>query len=127
MIDKDALFKPRLPEREIDVAGVGTVRVRGLSRPEGFEVKQVKGEREIEVAILSRALVDPALSADEVRAWQDAATAGELEPVVAAVLELSGLVPPTMREAVASFRGEPDETAGVRTGPDAGDDRGPPA
>ncbi len=126
MIEKEALFKARLPEREVDVAGVGTVRVRGLSRPEGFEVKQVKGEREIEVAILSRALVDPTLSADEVRQWQAAATAGELEPVVTAVLELSGLVPPSMREAVNSFRVQPHEEDGVPPGPPPGDDGGPP-
>lgn len=126
MIDKDALFKPRLPEREVEVEGLGLLRVRGLSRPEGFDVKAVKGERDIEVAILSRAMVDPALTADEVRAWQAAAPAGELEPVVAAVLELSGLVPPSMREAVLSFRGEPDEASGVPRGPAVGDDGGPP-
>lgn len=126
MIDKDLLFKARLPERDVDIDGVGTVRVRGLSRPEGFEVKQVKGEREIEVAILARALVDPPLTDSDVRAWQEAATAGELEPIVAAVLELSGLVPPTMREAVASFPGEPDEAVRVSPGPPTGDVGGPP-
>jgi hypothetical protein len=46
---------------------------------------------ELEVLILTRALVDPALTEDDVREWQKASDAGEIELVTRAIAELSGL------------------------------------
>ncbi|HEX6969408.1 MAG TPA: hypothetical protein VF174_11455 [Micromonosporaceae bacterium] len=99
MVDKDMLLKPRLPEADVDIPGVGTVRVRGLSRDEVLVVRKatdaehVDGPRALtlERKLLAAAMVDPQLSEAEVGRWQQSAPAGELQPVVEKVQELSGL------------------------------------
>lgn len=127
MMDKETFLKTRLPERTVDVDGVGEVRVRGLSRAEGARLKDFVDDPEAgEVFVLAAGLVDPALTADEVRLWQAAATAGEVEAVTTAILELSGLLPDAVGAAQRSFQPQPGEAAGVLPGPDAGDDGGPP-
>jgi hypothetical protein len=98
-VDKEALFKSRLNEEEVEVPGVGVVRVRGLSRVEVISVRKatdsehIDGPRTlvIERKMLAAALVDPQLTEAEVKRWQEASAAGEMEPVIAAVQRLSGM------------------------------------
>lgn len=98
-MNKEVLFKSRLNEQDVDVPGVGTVRVRALSRTEVIMVRKatdtehVDGPRVlvIERKMLAAALVDPVLTEAEVGRWQAASAAGEIEPVVAAVQRLSGM------------------------------------
>lgn len=104
-MDKELLFKPRLPEADVEIAGVGTVRVRGLSRAEGLMVQNLKGLA-LERKVLSLGLVDPELTEAEVGKWQEASTAGELEPVSQRIAELSGMVEAADKEAYKSLRGE---------------------
>lgn len=105
-MDKDLLFKARLRERDVDIPDVGTVRVRALARGEVLAFQEL-GELEVQVyerKLLALALVDPVLTEDEVRQWQEAAPAGELEPVTQAVVELSGLDREAAKLAYQQFR-----------------------
>ena len=107
MIDKAALLKPRLPEREVDIEGVGSVRVRGLSRAESLDIPaMVDAARE--ATIISRGLVDPAMSVAEVQQWMAAAPAGEFDSVSQAIGELSGLLESSGQDAYKSNGSGPD-------------------
>jgi hypothetical protein len=91
-VSKEALFAKNLPEEDVQVEGVGTVRVRALTRAEvmrvtGAEMAKAKLDR----YVLSRGLVAPALTEDEVGMWQRAGVAGRLEEVSRAIMRLSGL------------------------------------
>lgn len=104
-IDKNALFAPRLPEEEFEISGVGSVRIRALTRA---EMLRIRGKEmpvdEMERQLLSLALVAPKLTEDDVRKWQHASAAGELEPLTKAVMRLSGLEATAPKEAVKRFR-----------------------
>lgn len=104
-MDKEALFKARLTEADFDVEGVGTIRIRSLSRSEALMVKGKDYEPgALERKLISLACVEPELTEDDVRQWQEASSAGELEPVVTAILELSGMVKSAPRQAMETFR-----------------------
>lgn len=109
-MDKELLFKPRLPEVEIDVEGVGTIRVRALSRAEALAAQNAKGVEAMERKILVLGMVDPQVTDADVRKWQDASVAGEIEAVTNCICELSGLSVDNaaLKEAMRSFRDEPD-------------------
>lgn len=108
-MDKELLFKPRLPEADVDVPGVGTVRVRGLNRLEAMHVQSAKTPEATDRIILSLGLVDPALTEDEVRQWQKASAAGEIERVSEKIAELSGMFPGADKEAYKSLPDGSDE------------------
>lgn len=128
MTDKSILLKPRLPERDVDLEGVGTIRIRALSRTEADQLGRYGGKYEdAAVFILSTGLVDPVLTPDEVRQWRSAATTDEVETVNNAILDLSGLLDDkkVAAEARQSFPAQQGQAARVPPGPDPGDDRGP--
>lgn len=107
-IDKEALFKPRLPEQAVDIPDVGEVRIRALSRSEvlAFRKRQLGDDvAAMERAMIAAALVQPALTEDEVGQWQAASAAGELEPLTNAIAELSGMDKAATKEAIKQFRG----------------------
>jgi hypothetical protein len=134
-MDKDLLFKPRLPEADVDLPGVGTVRVRGLSRSEQLlAVKQgdidaagnvnITRVEAIERRMLVFGMVDPQLTDDEVKRWQRAAPGGELEPVTRKIQELSGMLEGADKAAYKSLRGGPEAGIRVLPGDEAGRDDG---
>lgn len=132
-MDKELLFKPRLPEADVDIPGVGTVRVRGLTRGEVLMIRKatdtenIDGPRALvlERKMLAMAMVDPPMTEAEVGRWQDASVVNELSPVSYKVQELSGMLEDAGKAAYKSVRGEPGDGAGVLPGPGASDDRGP--
>ena len=89
-VDKAALFKPRLEEADVKIEGVGTVRVRALSRGETFSVQQLTGALQ-DRKILHYGMVDPKLTEAEAGKWQHASPAGEIEAVTTKISELSGI------------------------------------
>lgn len=104
-IDKDALLASRLPEEEFEIEGVGTVRIRSLTRAEALAVRgRELPTDEVERVLLEAALVEPKLTKGEIRLWQEAAPAGELEPLTRAIMRLSGLEDSSAKEAVKRFR-----------------------
>ena len=116
-MDKELLFKPRLPEADVDVPGIGMVRVRGLNRAEAMQVQSAKGTEATERVILALGMVDPELTEAEAGRWQKAAPAGEIEPVSRKIAELSGMVEGADKEAYKSVRDGAGD--GVRVLPSA--------
>lgn len=98
-MDKSKLLAPRLAERDVDVPGVGTVRVRGLTRAEVATIGSRDG-LEAERVALSLGLVDPRLTQDEVGQWQASAPAMEIQPVLLAINELSGMTRAAQKSGV---------------------------
>lgn len=93
-MDKDALFRPRVDEDDVEIPGVGTVRVRGLTRHEVLAAQQGRlgDTMAAERAMLALGMLDPKLTEDEVARWQRACPAGEMEPVTRKIQELSGML-----------------------------------
>ena len=112
-MDIEQLLKPRLPEADVELAGVGTVRVRGLSRAEALAVRDIEGTEAIERFILARGMVDPPMTEDEIGHWQQSSPAGEMEPVTDKVAELSGMLPDSAKVAVKEFTANPDSEFSV--------------
>jgi hypothetical protein len=121
---KARLLKPRVPEGTVDLEGIGTVRVRGLSRGEVYMTQQAKGTEAMERKILALGMLDPALTEDEVRAWQQNSPAGEIEPVADKIRDLSGLNKGADKSGVPDVRDEPGPGVRDVPGSEAGDDGG---
>lgn len=142
-MDKELLFKPRLGDPEpVEIPGVGTVTVRGLSRAEAMHVQAAEDLAEKDRRVIAQGLVDPELvipglkhRADgkpcekcaDAGLWQQASLADELEEVTTAITRLSGLAPGADKDAYRTFRSEPGDGAGVLPGNSAGNDGGPAA
>lgn len=91
--------------RLVDVTGVGKVEVRGLTRAEALRIQAGDLDAaQMECELLAAALVNPALSVEEVSAWQSVATVGELEPVSLAIQELSGMQVRAVGREMQHFR-----------------------
>lgn len=104
-IDKAALLAQRVDQtEEVQVAG-GTVVVRPLTRAEAMALqgKEMKAEL-MERRLISMAMVEPEMTVDEVRQWQDVSPAGELQNVVEAITRLSGMEQHVVRDEMARFR-----------------------
>lgn len=127
---KARLLKPRINEDTVDIEGVGTVRVRGLSRGEVFALRKAKeaGRLKDEAAwdrrLVSLAMVDPEMTEDEVGEWQDNSPAGELEDVTKKIQELSGMAEGADKSSVEDVRGEPGDGVRVLPRTEAVDDGG---
>lgn len=126
-VDKRQLLKPRLAETEIDVPGLGEIRVRVLSRAEVIDHllmvdRSVPGA--FETRLLSLSLVDPTLTEKEVAQWRKAAPAEEIDDVVAKINELSALNDQAAKDAYKEFESNPDSEFRVLPGGEAGDDGG---
>lgn len=106
-MDKAKLFARRLDEEDVEIPGVGTVRVRALTRDEALKVNGVELEQaELERRLLAWALVDPVLTEDEVAKWQAASNAGEIEHVTRVITRLSGMEAKADKAAYKSVRGK---------------------
>lgn len=105
-VSKADLLKKRFGEEEVEVPDVGTVRVRALTRGQALELQGKEMDAaDMERRLLSLAMVEPSLTEDEVRQWQDMTTAGELQPVVEAIVRLSGMEQHAGKAAYQQFRG----------------------
>lgn len=108
MIDKTALLGQRQDtDRVVALPGLGpdaAVKVRGLTRTEALRVQGVGlSEAEAERKLLALAVLEPVLTEEDVARWQRVAPAGELQPVVSAILELSGMTAVAVKDAAAQF------------------------
>lgn len=102
-VDKSALLRPRCPERDVDLPGVGAVRIRGLTRAQVIEIsKGMDAGRDMEPLSLSWAMVSPELTEDEARQWIETASFGEIQTLTTAVNELSGIAGRADKEAYKS-------------------------
>lgn len=114
-MDKELLFAPRhntpsgMREDDVEVPGVGTVRVRGLSRIEALHVQAANGEAATERRIMALGMLDPVMTESEVGRWQKASEAGEIEVVSKKIAELSGMLPGADKESYKSVSDGSDE------------------
>jgi hypothetical protein len=107
-VDKAALLASRgIGLTTVPLGELGEVKVRALSRAEALASQGEHDQAEAEVFLLALAMVEPKLTEDEVRAWQRVAPAGELQPVVLAILKASGMEQDSPKQAVKTFRGRP--------------------
>ncbi len=110
--DKELLFKPSLPEAEVEIPGKGTVRVRALTRVEVMSLQNVKEGPDwasaVDRKMIALGLVDPVLTEAEVGQWQKASAAGEMEPVGQKITELSGMTEGAGKAAYKEFESDPD-------------------
>jgi hypothetical protein len=106
VVDKAALLGVRDGSNAtVTIEGFGDVVVRALTRKEALSVRGDEMDvEEMEVMLLSLAVVDPQLTEDEVRQWQAVSPAGELEPISEKILELSGMKAEASKEAIKRFR-----------------------
>lgn len=106
---KARLLAPRLPEGDVEIEGVGTVRVRALTRAELLQAGRLesKGPAAMERYTLACGMVDPAMTQDDVAAWQQASPANEMNAVSERINELSGISAGAAKEAYKSLRDEP--------------------
>lgn len=92
VVDKAALLARRLGEGEHEIPGFGTVRFRGLSRAELIALQALEGGTAVtDRRMVSLALLDPVLSEDDVKTWQENSHPHEIEGLTLAIAELSGL------------------------------------
>lgn len=107
-MDKAQLTARRLPEGEVDIPGVGMVRVRGLSRWELLTAgkRESEGVMAMERCMLAFGMLDPQMGEDDVAAWQKASPAGEIMPVISKINELSGIGKDSQKGAYKSVRDE---------------------
>jgi hypothetical protein len=133
---KELLFKSRLAEDDVQIPGVGTVRVRALSRAEVLLVRKatdlagdVDGPRALvlERKMVAAAMVHPPLTEAEVGRWQNASAAGELEPVTEAIQRLSGMLPTSAKGVYQELEADSEGEFRAAPGQGSGDDGGPAA
>lgn len=104
-VSKTDLLKKRFGEEEVEVPGVGAVRVRALTRGQALELQGQEMEvAEMERRLISTAMVEPTLTEEEVRQWQDNTPAGELQGVMEAIVRLSGMEAHAGKAAYQQFR-----------------------
>ena len=89
--DKSKLFEERLDQHEITVEGLGTFKIRSLSRWQALLVGDVEGTPAKEAKILRFGIVEPSLTEQEIARWQKASPAGEIEEITEAITKLSGM------------------------------------
>jgi hypothetical protein len=98
----------RLPGEDVEIPGVGVVRVRALTRAEGLTLGSIKQPDVVERKTLHYGLVSPALSEAQVGEWQRKASFGELNKLTDKIMELSGLGEDSAKAAYKSDGGEPE-------------------
>lgn len=94
-VDKSAFFDQVLPEKDLEVPGLGKVRIRGLSREKALAVAKMAEEKAgfdaQEREWLRWGLVEPELSYQDIERWQARAQSGQIGTVTDAIVELSGV------------------------------------
>lgn len=96
--------------RDVELEGVGTITVRGLSRAELTRLNResmVNGEVDADILerkMLQTTLVDPALTAEQVDRLFDAWGLPTLLRVMNEILDLSGLQDDFVKQTLVNFR-----------------------
>jgi hypothetical protein len=109
-MDKSKLLADRVTglAAEVDIPGVGVVKIRALSRWEMIQAgKYAEGDdMQQERFILATAMTDPVMGEDDVAAWQKSSLPSEINAVAMAINELSGLGKGAAKSDVPEVRGE---------------------
>lgn len=104
-VNIDDLLAERFGVEEVELPGLGTVKVRPLTRAEAMKIRGVElSVDEMERKLLALAMVDPKMTEEQVGRWQDVSPAGELQPVAEAIVRISGMEQAAGKAAYADFR-----------------------
>lgn len=111
ILDKAALFKPLQAEEDYDIPGRGTIRIRAITRGEmhamrGRSTGRQADPRQVEYKTIVAGVAEPALSYEDVVEWGNVAPGGEIQGVVEAILDLSGLSDEEDKRTYKQFRGK---------------------
>lgn len=102
-ISKEALLGQKFGISSVEIPGIGTVKVRPLTRAEAIPFHGVETDYlELERKLLSIAMVEPSLTEDEVKTWQEVSPAGQLEVIVDRITEISGMKKDSAKTATKS-------------------------
>lgn len=107
-VSKDQLLKPRIGEATVTIDGIGELHIRALTRAQALEVQKLHASDDVlggENLLISLGVVRPALTADDVAAWAEAAPSGELQAVSVAIARVSGMTVDSGKEAYKSAGG----------------------
>lgn len=113
-VDIEALLKPRLEEHDFTIKGIGTVRVRTLSRAETLRLMKSTDTKNIDMNAIERrlvtaAMVIPPMTESQVGAWQKACPGGEITELTQFISRISGLeINETAKEAYKEFEDDPE-------------------
>lgn len=103
-VSKEDLLKARFGIEDVEIPGVGTVKVRALTRGEALQVQDVElPTAEMEQKLIAWAMVEPKLTEADVKEWQDNSTAGEIQAVTEVIVRLSGMEQHSPKEAMRRF------------------------
>lgn len=108
IVDKEILFSLTVPEQKLELPGLGTIRVRGLSRVEMLLAGKHDTVAEVERWMLHFGIVEPALTVKEVERWQRAAPSATFQPITMLIRELSGHGEGADKSGVSEVREQPD-------------------
>ncbi len=104
-VSKEALLATKgLGTKEVEVPGVGTVVVRGLSRAEVVQMQAAGSPDAMENRMMAAAMVEPPLTVEEVVEWRAEAPSEVVRPISDAILALSGLVEGDQTAKERNFR-----------------------
>lgn len=126
-VDKATLLAVKLPEAEVEIPDVGTVRVRGLSHGEVLEATAARERGRNEAVTLAFGLVEPTVTEDEAAAWLTSITFGQVSPILIEVMRLSGFGPSADKETWKELESEPGAEFRDVPGFEVGDDGDPAA
>lgn len=103
-MDKSKLLSKRIRTVEVPIGNDGDkVTVRSLTREQALKITdKPMPVDELERYVLSRTMVDPEMSEDDVRVWQENSEAGEIQAVFEEVTRLSGLAKDPVKDAYKS-------------------------
>jgi len=104
-LSKTDLLRKRFGVEDVEIPGVGIVRLRPLSRAEVLELEGKEMPAAVaEQKLVARAMVEPKLTEDDVAQWQANSPAAEIQPVIEAIARMSGIEPNVSKEALTQFR-----------------------
>lgn len=104
-LDVNALLAERFGVVEVELPGLGTVKVRPLTRAEALKLRGVELDADVmERRLIALAMVEPEMTEDQVQKWQEVSPAGELEPVGETIIRISGMEKAAGKQAYADFR-----------------------
>jgi hypothetical protein len=107
-IAKELLLKQSFGVQEVEIEGLGSVTIRPLTRGEVLQL-QVQAEKhewdaaKQEQVLVSIGMVEPKLTEDEVKTWQDVSPADQMSVVVEAIQGASGVKADSSKEATKSL------------------------
>lgn len=88
---------------DVELPGLGTVTVRGLTRRESMKLKdQRMSSDELEIELLTLAMVEPAMFRQDVVDWYESGANEEFEILSRKIAELSGMEVRADKEAYKS-------------------------